>query len=507
MNMRDEVSIYWLKRDFRLLDNPALTEALGHSSKTLMLNIIEPSMLEAPETSVFHLHAIESAHNELRSRLLAKTKLLGHVFGEAVATFERLYQIKAFKRIYAHQEIGLDRTYQRDIEVEEWCKKRDVQWIQVKQTGVFRGLKNRDQRASLWQEFYESPILPVPSLESLSKLALPEEYLAEISTEPIQLASCSPQYATFDPSLIQEVSEKNAHATLKSFLTERGINYSGSISSPLTAFEAGSRLSVHLAWGSISPRYVYHKTNAQKNFLKSSNNKLAGKWNRSLTAFQARLHWRDHFIQRLETEPQMEFQALNTAYEQVVYRGSREDLQVWLNGQTGFPLVDACMRCLQETGFINFRMRAMITSFACHVLHLNWKDVNPPMAQLYLDYEPGIHLSQLQMQAGIVGINTIRVYNPSKQMLDQDPNCEFVKKWIPELQPFTTQDIFDHSDTSLGTYPPQIVDYKSKSKEMRALLWSIKGQEETKSISKIVYQKHGSRKRSRNAKKTPAKKG
>ena len=108
-------------------------------------------------------------------------------------------------------------------------------------------------------------------------------------------------------------------------------------------------------------------------------------------------------------------------------------LDAWCEGRTGYPLVDACMRCLNAIGFLNFRMRAFVVSFAVYGLHLDWRTIHPHLARIFYDYEPGIHLAQLQMQAGVVGINTIRVYNPTKQLIDQDPYCKFVKQWVSEL--------------------------------------------------------------------------
>jgi len=149
-------------------------------------------------------------------------------------------------------------------------------------------------------------------------------------------------------------------------------------------------------------------------------------------------------------------------------------------------MADACIRCLQTTGFVNFRMRAMLTSLACHTLQLNWKLLDHPMARLYTDYEPGIHLSQLQMQAGVVGINTIRIYSPNKQIVDQDPETIFIKQWIPELRPFTPQQIIDHRDEPLGDYPAQLVDYWTASRVTKDKLWTIRKLAETKELAKAV---------------------
>ncbi len=489
------IGLYWLKRDFRLLDNPALTLALDNCASVTMLYAAEPSMLKAADTSVFHLNAIQSAFNELQRRLKGRKGLCYQVTSELLPLLKKLYSLKRFDFLYSHEEIGFARTYSRDRDVARWCYENNVKWIEVQQTGVFRRLKNRDKRSKLWNHFYSETILPVPSQDLVYKLKCPKEWEAVLNTIPLNFKLEGHLPIKETKTALQLVSELNAHKMLKSFLHDRGLSYSGGISSPTTAMTAGSRMSTFLAWGSISGRYVYQKANSQKERYRNSGLRTAPQWSRSLSSFISRLHWRDHFIQRLESQSNMEFYALNRAYEQVEYANDENLLRSWLKGRTGFPMVDACMRCLAKTGFINFRMRALITSFACHVLHLDWRYIKDPMARLYADFEPGIHISQLQMQAGVVGINTIRVYNPTKQIIDQDPECLFIKKWISELSNFTSEEIIAHGKESLGKYPPQLVDYKVESKKMKDQLWSIKGKIETKQLAKKVYLKHGSRKR------------
>ena len=140
---------------------------------------------------------------------------------------------------------------------------------------------------------------------------------------------------------------------------------------------------------------------------------------RGVSSFESRLHWHCHFIQKLEDQPAIEFSDFHP-----FIRGIRaldvERLTAWSEGRTGVPFVDACMRALQAHGWINFRMRAMLMSFASYNLWLPWRDSGLHLARQFVDYEPGIHWSQCQMQSGSTSINTIRIYNPIKQGMDHD---------------------------------------------------------------------------------------
>ena len=186
-------------------------------------------------------------------------------------------------------------------------------------------------------------------------------------------------------------------------------------------------------------------------------------WNRSLRALN-----RDSFgeiisYSGLKLFPELEKKALNSSYADLKYEDDPAMLDAWINGKTGYPMVDACMKCLAGTGFLNFRMRAMVVSFACYGLHLSWKTIHKDH-WLFHDYEPGIHLSQLQMQAGVIGFNAIRVYSPTKQFLDHDPDGKFVKKWIPELKERTNAEIAHAEKSRVGGYCSPVVDLSIRSK-------------------------------------------
>ena len=184
------------------------------------------------------------------------------------------------------------------------------------------------------------------------------------------------------------------------------------------------------------------------------------------------------------------------------YNGLRENdfneeyFQAWKEGQTGYPMVDACMRALRETGWINFRMRAMLMSFSSYHLWLHWRKPALHLAQLFTDYEPGIHYSQAQMQSGTTGINSIRIYNPIKQGLDHDPNGIFIRKWVPELETVTTEALHGPSieGAPISNYPLAIVDEKLARKTAAERIYNLRRDASHKETAKNVFKKHGSRK-------------
>ncbi|MEM7610701.1 MAG: FAD-binding domain-containing protein [Pseudomonadota bacterium] len=488
-------TIWWIKRDARLIDNPALSWALSTSDCVVPVFIVEPDHLQAPETSAFHVAAWREALADLRQSLRAAGGDLCVLYGDAIEVLERLHTAIGFGCIVSHEEVGLEWTFSRDRAVADWCVKRGIRWQEHAQTGVFRPSPSRDQRGQLWREWMLKTPLERPDQQALRHIVVPTIVRAlQADSERAQPASTL-VLTSAQQSQRQPVSESHGLETLDDFLTARAIAYRGGISSPNTAFTAGSRLSVHLAWGTLSSRYVYHRLDARVAALKGERGEAAKRWRASLNAFRARLHWRDHFMQRLEAEPAMQRVPLNRAYEALPYRDDAKRLAAWQHGRTGWPLVDACIRCVQQTGFLNFRMRSMITSAACHALHIDWRIVQWPLAQWWADYEPGIHVSQVQMQAGVVGINTLRTYNPAKQIIDQDPEAVFIRRWVPELANESVARIVAHQTDGSANYIEPVVDFATASRQMRDAYYAIRRQPETRELAQAVMKKHGSRKK------------
>ena len=490
--------LWWLKKDFRLSDNPALAAALDSADRVLPVFIFEPDLLAAEETSAFHVAAWCEALADLRGQVAPYGADVLVLRGDAVECLQRLREAVPFEAIHSHEEIGTAVTFSRDKRVAAWAEASGVAWHECRQTAVFRGGLDRDKRAARWNAFMRAGPIPPPEGADLARLHVPA---AARALQPPEGAHPAPE--AFGHPLTeaqrehrQAVSESAARETLTEFLHERGQCYSGGISSPNLAFVCGSRLSVHLAWGTLSGREAYAATELRQAQLKGEPGDEAKQWRKSLTSFKSRLHWRDHFIQRLESEPQMEFEPLNPAYAALPTPGDHH-LEAWLAGETGWPLVDACMRCAAQTGFLNFRMRAMITSVAVHTLRIDWRKTLYPTARLWADYEPGIHVAQTQMQAGVVGINQLRVYSPDKQLEDHDPDAAFVQRWVPELADVPAEAILKHALSKGGRpvpgYRAPLLDRIESGREMKADYYAIKRLAETKELAEQVYQRHGSR--------------
>ncbi|MEM1270057.1 MAG: FAD-binding domain-containing protein, partial [Bacteroidota bacterium] len=478
--------------------------AAATGEPVLPLYIAEPSVQHAEDFSSRHWRFIRGCLVPLRANLAHLGQPLIVRVGEAVEVLESLRQVFGPLVLRAHEETGVRITYDRDLAVAAWAKQHGIPFHESPQHGVIRGLKDRDRWAGNWERQMRAPLVQPP------KTLVP---VPGIDPGPIPTAD-ELRLAPMTGG-VQAAGEAEARETLRSFLYERGQPYQRAMSSPVTAFEHCSRLSPHIAWGSISIRTILHATLARRDELRASTKPGTAEWIRSLRSFESRLHWHCHFIQKLESEPDIEFRSFVPAYDAL-----REDAfdpkryEAWMAGQTGYPMVDACMRALVATGYLNFRMRAMIVSFACYNLWLDWRRLHGFIARQWTDYEPGIHLSQLQMQSGTSGINAIRIYNPVKQSREQDPDGEFIREWLPELrsvpaeyihEPWTMPAaVAEEAACLIGQdYPWPIVDLQASAKAARERIYALRRQPEVQAQAERVVQRHGSRKRRK--RKAPAK--
>ncbi len=463
------LALVWFKRDLRMADHAPLHAAAQYPAAAA-LYVVEPQWVHSPECDAQHLAFAAEQVNALCSDLTARGLPLLIRWGSMPAVLAALRRDFPFTDLLSHEETGPLWSFARDRAVSAWCRSVGVCWQQWPQSGVIRGLRTRDGWAGRWQERMDAPLVSVPTrwagAAGLATGAWPQREIA------------SAGHGRARP--LPPAGQAAAYRTLERFLTERAARYRQDLSSPLTAPEGCSRLSPYLAFGLLSMRQVHHATEARIRDLLAERSVSARRFAYSLRAFAARLRWHCHFMQKLESEPHIEVR--NVAR---VYDGLREGhfepryLEAWRSGQTGYPMVDACMRCLNATGWLNFRMRAMLVSFAAYHLWLHWREPGLHLARQFLDFEPGIHWSQMQMQSGTTGINALRIYSPAKQQRDHDPRGEFIHRWVPEY--------------GTSAYPAPIVEEHDALERARERMFSVRNTAAAREEAARVQHRHGSR--------------
>ncbi len=484
------IAVVWLKRDLRLADHQALLSAHQTGLPVLLLYCFEPMLAADRHYDQRHWRFVKQSLNDINSKV--PNGGLMCVSSDAVDALQQLHNQFHIAELFSYQEVGLDNTFKRDQAVKHWCDQRGIGFTEAAVGAVIRGLTNRIDWDQNWKKVMRSAQASVElaRVNWLSNTLRENDFASSVVNTNAQLLAIDDIQGDF-----QYGGETAAQQTLASFFQQRGQSYAYSLSSPELSQIHCSRLSAYLAWGNISLRQVYQTL--------LTHWKTPG-WRRTLTALSSRLHWHCHFIQKFESESSMEFTPVNKGYEhlpRITGELQQQRLQAWKTAKTGIPMVDACMRCLQQTGYLNFRMRAMLVSFLCHHLAIDWRHGVRHLARLFLDFEPGIHYSQFQMQAGVTGINTIRIYNPVKQGLEKDQQGVFVKKWLPELAEIpapvlqtpwqlTPMEQLLYKIELGKDYPQPIVDLKQSYREAQDLLWRWRKKPEVKREATRILARH-----------------
>lgn len=420
--MKQPLNIFWFRRDLRLDDNLGFYEALKAEKPVLPIFIFDSEILEKLPHDDARVTFIYETLQNMRDTLQKEHESSIAMFhGKPIDIYKQLIEEYNIHSVYTNHDYE-PYAKERDDEIKLVLEENNIKFKTFKDQVIFEKDEVLKQDGDpyvvytpymkVWKEKFKSHNLEIYYTNSFLDNLVKNTRLPNLSLPDIGFKKSNQVITdyTVTPTLIQEYEETR--------------NF--------PAKDATSRLGPHLRFGTVSIRKIVKKAIAEKNEI-----------------FWQELIWREFFMQILWHFPHTTTKAFKPKYDRIVWRNNEKEFELWCQGKTGYPLVDAGMRQLNETGFMHNRVRMLVGSFLCKHLLIDWRWGEAYFAEKLHDYEMASNVGNWQWVAGS-GVDAapyFRIFNPTTQIDKFDKDHKYIKKWVPEYQkPSYPKPIVNHKE-------------------------------------------------------------
>lgn len=462
------VSIVWHRRDLRLQDNPALAAANSHTENNTVIGIFifDPDILKSPETGGGKVDFMLGCLQELQQGYKALGSDLLFFYGQPLEVLTKLARVLQPQRLFFNQD------------VEPLAIKRDRAVIEALSAGIevkgFLDIASIDPQAiatkstnepykvysPFWKNWITQPKpAPLPKPEKLTGLNLDKYELSNIPLPTLAELGFSHNQTLPAPG------EAIAQNLLSEFCNTQIYDYKKSRDFP--AIAGTSKLSPHLRFGTIGVRDCWAATVDAEAEVSDREQALAG-----IQTWRQELAWREFYQHVLFHFPQLSESAYRPQMQRFTWDENPEHFTAWCEGRTGYPIVDAAMRQLNQIGWMHNRCRMIVASFLTKDLILNWQLGELYFMQKLVDGDLTANNGGWQWSASS-GMDTqpLRIFNPSSQALKFDPQGTYIRQWLPELKDLTTAELLSGNISTYQlqkcNYPAPIVDHSIQQRKFK----------------------------------------
>ncbi|MBD0831667.1 cryptochrome/photolyase family protein [Aestuariibaculum sediminum] len=419
--MKKTINIFWFRRDLRLHDNHGLYEALKGDIPVLPIFIFDTEILERLPKSDARVTFIFDTLQQLRKQLQEQfNSAIAFYHGKPLDIFKSIYETYNVNTVFTNRDYE-PYALTRDTKIKAFLKSKEISFNTFKDQVIFE--KDNIVKSDSTPYVVYTPFMKL--WKSTFKSNSIESYSSESHLENLVKSDQLPNIE------LETMGFSRSNQTIEDYTVSMNLisNYEDTRNYP--AKDATSKLGPHLRFGTVSVREMVNKAKQCKNEV-----------------FLQELIWREFFMQILWHFPHTVTESFKAKYDRIVWRNNEEEFKRWCNGQTGYPLVDAGMRQLNETGFMHNRVRMLVGSFLCKHLLIDWRWGEAYFAEKLHDYEMASNVGNWQWVAGC-GVDAapyFRIFNPTTQIEKFDKNLNYIKTWVPDFQELT--------------YPQPIVDHK-----------------------------------------------